>query len=250
MGHESRKFCKFLPKPRSSYVSWKEQSLFRGATQREPWLMKNQNPICWTGISRIAIAVAILMMLPGLARATGPRSESGIEVDLKHGSENEQKTKAQLLRLLENYDLSKWMFTKKVMIDQDSIPHSHPVLTLHTRHLKSDDQLLSTFVHEQVHHWLDANLKQTHAAVAELRKLYPKVPVGYPEGANDEDSTYEHLIVCYLEMAADRMFLGNERTAKLMMFWAGDHYRWIYRTVVQDAKKIGQIVENNGLQVN
>jgi hypothetical protein len=40
-----------------------------------------------------------------------------------------------LERLLKQYDLSKWIFTRKVIIDQGEIPHSHPVLTLHTRHL-------------------------------------------------------------------------------------------------------------------
>jgi hypothetical protein len=201
-------------------------------------------------ISRMVIAGTILMLLPALhGRARESSNEAGVEIDLKHGSDDEQKTKAQLLRLLESYDLGKWMFTKKIMIDQDAIPHSHPVLTLHTRHLKSDDQLLSTFVHEQAHHWLDANLKRTHEAVADLRKLYSKVPVGYPEGANDEGSTYEHLIVCYLEMQADRLYLGNDRAAEVMKFWAGDHYRWIYRTVVQDEQRIRQIVENNRLQV-
>jgi hypothetical protein len=213
------------------------------------WLRKTQ-PMHRNDISRIVIVGTILVLLPALnARVRESSNDAGIEIELKHGTEDEQKTKAQLLRLLESYDLRKWMFTKKIMIDRDAIPHSHPVLTLHTRHLKSDDQLLSTFVHEQAHHWLEARLERTHAAEVELRKLYPKVPVGYPEGANDEDATYEHLIVCYLEMQADRVLLGNDRAAELMKFWAGDHYRWVYRTVVQDEQKIRQIVENNGLQV-
>jgi hypothetical protein len=176
-------------------------------------------------------------------------SSSHIDIQLKHNTESEEKTKAQLERLLQTYDLSKWTFTDTVMIDYESIPHSHPVLTLHTRHLRSDDQLLSTYVHEQLHWWLDAKLDQTRKAEDDLRKLYPKVPVGFPEGAQDEESTYLHLIDCYLEMQADRALLGTDRTAELMKFWAGDHYRWVYRTVVADETKIAEIVNKNNLEV-
>jgi len=181
------------------------------------------------------------LFLPALAQQ--------VEIQLQHNSESEQKTKTQLLKLLQTYDLSRWTFTKKILIDYQAIPHSHPVLTLHTRHLNSDDQLLSTYVHEQLHWWLDEKLASTKRAEDELRKLYPKVPVGFPEGAQDEESTYLHLIDCYLEMRADSELMGPQRTTDLMKFWAGDHYRWVYRTVVQDETKIAEIIKRNELEV-
>jgi hypothetical protein len=55
-----------------------------------------------------------------------------MEVTLAHGTEAEAQTRDQLQRLLKTYDLSTWTWTRKVLIDQDAIPHSHPVLTLHT----------------------------------------------------------------------------------------------------------------------
>jgi hypothetical protein len=172
-----------------------------------------------------------------------------MDIQLQHRSESEQKTKAQLETLLRTYDLHKWTFTNKVLIDDQAIPHSHPILTLHTRHLNSDDQLLSTYLHEQLHWWLDAKSDQTRKAEDELRKLYPKVPVGYPEGARDEESTYLHLIDCYLELQADRVFIGEKRAAEVMKFWANDHYRWVYRTVINDEPKIAEIVSKNKLEV-
>jgi len=48
-------------------------------------------------------------------------------------------------RILASYDLSRYTFTYQVIIDEKAIPHSHPVLTLHTRHLGSDEQFLSKF---------------------------------------------------------------------------------------------------------
>jgi hypothetical protein len=44
-----------------------------------------------------------------------------------------------------------------MVIKERAIPHSHPVLTLNTRNLDSDDQLLSAFLHEQLHWYLDAH---------------------------------------------------------------------------------------------
>jgi hypothetical protein len=78
-----------------------------------------------------------------------------LSISLKHGDAKERATERQLDRLLSQYDLSQWIFTTSVVIDEDAIPHSHPILTLHARHLKDDDLLLSTFVHEQAHWFFD-----------------------------------------------------------------------------------------------
>ena len=171
-----------------------------------------------------------------------------VTIELKHGTDAERQTKEQLERIVSSYDLSRYTFTHAVVIDEKSIPHSHPVLTLHTRHLDSDDLLLSTYVHEQLHWYLDTQRVQTEAAENELRKLYPKVPVGYPEGAQDEESTYLHLIDCFLEMKADRTLMGAERAKKVMDFWAGDHYTWIYKTVIRDEPSISDVIRNHHLE--
>src|ERR1051325_322669 len=146
--------------------------------------------------------ISLTLIVLFLSNASSAQSQ--IEISLKQGSKDEQQTKAQLQRLLKTYDLAKWIFTKAVLIDEKSIPHSHPVLTLHTRHLKDDELLLSTFVHEQSHWLLTQNDKNAGEAIKELRVMFPKVPVGFPEGADDEASTYLHLIVIYLEYSADR----------------------------------------------
>jgi hypothetical protein len=112
-----------------------------------------------------------------------------LEINLKHDDSRERQTKEQLQRLLANYDISNWVFTRKIIIESDVIPHSHPVLTLSTRHLKDDDLLLSTFVHEQLHWYLDEKPKETEEAYKEFKAVFPKVPVRFPEGANDEEST-------------------------------------------------------------
>ena len=169
-------------------------------------------------------------------------AQSNIDIALRAGSKAEQQTKAQLQRLLQTYDTAKWIFTKSVLIDEKSIPHSHPVLTLSTRHLRDDELLLSTFLHEQIHWFLTQNHKNTEEAKKELRVMFPKAPVSFPEGAKDEESTYLHLIVVYLEYRADRELLGELKARQVMEFWATDHYTWIYKTVLERTRDIGNIV--------
>lgn len=200
--------------------------------------------------SRLVTAAALLAVAVCFGAQNEGATSHPIAIQLEHGSAAEQRTKEQLERILSSYDLSRYTFTHQIVIDEKAIPHSHPVLTLHTRHLDSDDLLLSTYIHEQLHWYLDAHHANTEAAENELRNLYPKVPVGYPEGAQDEESTYLHLIDCYLEMKVDRRLMGAARAMKVGRFWSGDHYRWVYKSVIQDEKRISGIIEKHQLEIN
>ena len=59
-------------------------------------------------------------------------------VGLVKETDREQQTKEQFLRLFDLYPLNKWRYTEQVQIEEMAIPHSHPVLTLNTRHMDSD----------------------------------------------------------------------------------------------------------------
>ncbi|MFZ5824564.1 MAG: hypothetical protein ACOY94_09575 [Bacillota bacterium] len=168
-------------------------------------------------------------------------------VSLARGDERERQALDQLARLLQDYDLAKWAFTRRVHIERGTIPHSHPVLTLNTRHLDRDDLALSTFLHEQVH-WFEVERRgQADAAIAELKQRYPEVPVDHPEGAGSEESTYLHLIICPLEVRAVREVLGATAARRVLDYWAGDHYKWVYQTVQRDGPALEALLERHGL---
>jgi hypothetical protein len=172
-----------------------------------------------------------------------------LEITLKHNDQREQQTKQQLQRLLSAFDTSKWIFTRKIIIEGgfNVIPHSHPVLTLSTRHLKDDELLLSTFIHEQLHWYLEEKSKETEETYKELKSVFPKVPVGFPEGGNDEEWTYKHILVCYLEYQAIKGLLGELKAKQVMNFWATDHYTWIYRTVLEREREVGALMRKHKL---
>ena len=188
----------------------------------------------------------ILLLLTILALARTVMGQ-GLEITLKHGTAAEAQTRDQLQRLLATYNLSPWIYTKTIVVDERAIPFSHPVLTLHARHLKDDDLLVSTFVHEQLHWFLADRQQDTEQAITDLRKVFQNVPVGGTAGARDEQSTYLHLLVCYLEQQAVRQIFGELRAKQIMDFWASDHYTWIYQTVTAREQEIAQIMRNRKL---
>jgi hypothetical protein len=134
-----------------------------------------------------------------------------------------------------------------VVIDDEAIPHSHPILTISTRHLKDDSLLLSTFVHEEYHWYETAHPDETSAAIAELKAAFPRLPVGGVDGAADEESSYLHVIVCYAEWQKMKALVGPERANQVMEFWAGDHYRAIYRLVLDHETAVGDVVNRHQL---
>ena len=151
--------------------------------------------------------------------------------------------------MLRTYDLHKWLFTRDVLIQSGVIPHSHPVFTLNTRYVDDDTAQMATFVHEQFHWFLTDHVERakTNAALTELRVLYPAVPTTLPEGAMGERSTYLHLIVCHLELQALTALLGEQSARQQLERWI--HYTWVYRTVLTETERIGELLRRHGVVV-
>lgn len=165
------------------------------------------------------------------------------------GTEQESRAAQQLKRVLEKHDLSRWTFTSDIRIDAHDIPHSHPVLTLNTNYLGRDDLALAILLHEEIHWHLAARDHDTKKAIAELRKIYPAAPTAPPEGARDENSTYLHLIVNYLEYHALQQILGPDDARSILEMWRQKRYRWIYGKVLDDTAQIGNVVRDSGLLI-
>lgn len=179
------------------------------------------------------------------ACVSGRGGNDAVEIRLAHGSEKERAKAAQVQRLIDTYDLSKWTFTRTVVVDETArISHSHPVLTLDVPDpLYPDDAVLAEYVHEQIH-WLETDRPvATAAAIAAFRQMYPDAPSRGPEGARNLESTYLHILVCHLEFEAMKELVGEERARKAMQ---KPYYRWVYRTVLADHERIKDVVKRAG----
>lgn len=188
------------------------------------------------------IVLLIILLCCNTAMAQTPV----MEISTKNNSENENKVVAIMRELLTEYNLSKWIFTTEMIVEQRVIPHSHPILTLNTASMNKVD-ILDTFIHEQLHWYVDKYPEAEKKAITEFKKKYKNVPYQNRAGARDEYSTYLHLIVCYLEYRSMARLIGEEEAKQLM--WNQAHYTWIYNKIIEDSQYIGSILEKNGFNV-
>jgi hypothetical protein len=195
-----------------------------------------------------AIALCALSVLAGRPAWMDVGAPAAtVKVDVARGTEREEQTKRTLEEVLAAHDLKKYTFTRHVVIEEGAINHAFPVLTLNARFASSPDELLSSYLHEQLHWHLRDRSADQQAAVEDLRRMYPGAPVGLPEGADTAFSTYGHLVDCYLEILADREMLGPERAAAVIQ--NKRNYTWIYTTVLRDEAKIATVTDRHRLRV-
>lgn len=194
---------------------------------------------------RTLLILHVLVILT-INRSLAQRDQ--LEIQLKNQDSLEIRTKDQLLKLISSYDIKKWIFTRKIIIESGyhAVPHSHPVLTLNTRHLKDDDLLLSTFIHEQLH-WFVSDHQSKEDVLGLLKSMYPHPRINFPDGSGGETDTYFHILICHLEYKALKELLGELRAYQIINFWQQDHYRWIYRIVLDDQRELEGLVRKYNL---
>lgn len=189
-----------------------------------------------------------LVLLFGFLLPNAAFAASGdFDIRLKNNSDRERAAAAQLRRLLDTHDVSNYIFTYSVMIDEYDAPHSHPVLTINAVYLNDDSSALSIFLHEQLH-WLGMVLEpNVEAALEDLRKLYPTVPGRSGGGARDDYSTYVHLIVGLQEFRIMSSLVGTEEAARVL---AGKTwYTWIYNQVLENEESLAAILKKHQLDL-
>ena len=172
-----------------------------------------------------------------------------LNITLKHDSTGEQKRKEQIERLAEKYDLAKYTITRDIVIDQQAMNHSSPVLTQNLRFLDNDDRALSAYVHEQAH-WLlmERHHGQAREMLPELIRLYPNIDITPPYGDGHQGSSYMHLVVLMLEWHALEDLLGAERARAVMEFKRQDHYKDLYATVMDHRKDMEGFLKRYGVK--
>ena len=170
-------------------------------------------------------------------------------IDLTHAEREAARVAGLLAALRKRHDLARFEYTHLVQIQPAGATHSHPVLTLGTRFAETEDLLLSTYLHEQMHWYLWRLGGPDHDPIApffdELVRRYPQAPTRLPDGARSYEQTYLHLVVCWLEVAAATELIGRQRAAEIANAPWG--YRWIYRTAIADWEALGSLFTEHGI---
>lgn len=156
-----------------------------------------------------------------------------LQITTQHGDAPELAVKARLEQTLGKYSLDHWLYTRKIVIDDQTWPpHSHPVLTLGVRGgLQDDDMALVTnLLHEEMHWNIVLNATQDRQPMVDaIKAAFPGAPTAPPMGSGGEASTYEHVLVCYLEYKALATVFGD--AAALQSIQARPYYKWDYAIV-------------------
>jgi hypothetical protein len=188
---------------------------------------------------------AVILLISLCAFAKTPT----LNITLKHDSEGEQKRKAQIQRLAEVYDLAKYTITRDIVIDQQAMNHSSPVLTQNLRFLDNDDRALSAYVHEQAH-WLlmERHHGEARQMLPELIHMYPNIDVMPPYGDGNQGTSYMHLAVLMLEWQALEDLIGIDRARAVMEFKRQDHYKDLYKTVMDHRQQMEAFLKRYGVK--
>ena len=172
-----------------------------------------------------------------------------VVVTTKHATPDEERTKRLLEDTLSEHDLSHFIFTNRVQIDEKAVSHSHPVLTLSTRFMvRSLDGMIAEVLHEQLHWYVASHRARAWRANREWRSMYGRVPRAGGGGARTRRSTLLHITVNWLEIEALTRVLGMARSSVVVDEKVdGRVYPWVYRTVRDDHSRIGEVLARVGL---
>jgi hypothetical protein len=171
-----------------------------------------------------AFLISILLFASCATREIEDPHPSGLEITEIKPNRDSHIMKQNVLQLAQVYDLSPFLYTKRIQIKTDAIPQSHPVLTLNIRYTNYPHKILAVLLHEQFHWWALNNKKKMDIAVVELKKMFPR----------QHPSVYQHFLICYLEHQAVRYYVGDKiATSIIYDFIRRDKIRpWIYSQVL------------------
>jgi len=172
-----------------------------------------------------------------------------LNITTKNWSAGEQKRKAQIQRLADQHDLTKYTITRDIVIDQTAINHSSPVLTLNLRFLDNDDRALSIYIHEQAHWLLMTRYHtQTRDMFAELARLYPNIRINPPYGDGNTRTSYMHLPVIMLEWQALEELIGAKRARAVLEYKLQDNYKDLFTTVLDHRPQMEEFLKRYGVK--
>jgi hypothetical protein len=187
---------------------------------------------------RKVLVAILLLQTVGLAKT--PK----LNITLQHNSPGEQQRKQQIERLADKYDLAKYTITRDIVVDQQAMNHSSPVLTQNLRFLDNDDRALSAYVHEQAH-WLlmERHRGQAREMLPELIRMYPNIEIAPPYGDGNQGTSYIHLVVLMLEWQGLEDLIGTDRARAVMEFKRQDHYKALYATVMENQSQMEKFLK-------
>src|SRR3954471_24125262 len=97
---------------------------------------------CSFGLVGTTLLGWLLIVMPGSTYALAADS---LSIQLAHHTSKEMQTAQLLQNVVSSDDVTKYTYTRDLVIEERAINHAFPVLTLNVRFADSPDELLSSF---------------------------------------------------------------------------------------------------------
>lgn len=186
--------------------------------------------------------IFLLILLVSCANTKKVETALSLDIEELHPDTRTAQTRMEILHLARKYDLSSFLYTKKIVIDP-TIKETKwkPVITLNTRYKDHPHRLLAQLIHEELHWWMKDHKGNVQVAIPELKATFRGVPK--IKGSKDPDSTYRHLLICWMEFRALSKYFGEEEAALVLRHFVQERrFPWIYTRILNDHRKIEKIV--------
>lgn len=116
-----------------------------------------------------------------------------ITLSSKGLSETENQISEILKKAIPKYNLL--VCTKEILIEEGSVPHAFPVLTINTLDIDNEPKIVEKYIHEQLHWFATSNLEYDNC-ISYLQDKYTDLGDCNKSGTYP-NSFWEHLIVCW-----------------------------------------------------
>jgi hypothetical protein len=213
----------------------------------ESFLILEQAHLIYTGPMRLSFLFILLsFFIVSCASKDQETHPTGLNIVEINANKWTALTKQNILHLAQVYDLSPFLFTKKIRIESHVQPQSHPVLTINTKYAEFPKKILAMWLHEELHWWQYSRKESIALALRELKAIYPKVPTVKGVSATD---TYLHIIICYLELKAVQFYLGDKEGRDVITERMKKEKRdaWIYYQVLYKDYAIKKVIQKHKL---
>jgi hypothetical protein len=207
---------------------------------------------------KLNLSIVLFITLSFLIVLSPCNLRAQTETEITFVEELKEESREQLRRILHNYDLDDWIFTREIKIVHGEDARSYPILQLNTNHLDDDKVQLSVFVHENAHIFIadDKNDKAENKVIRELRSLYPNPP------APNQRNLYHHIMVVWIEYDALIELFGEDEAISIMErkfdYYTKDdpnsllskNYLWYNRIAMDNSGTVGKLMDAYGFNIN
>lgn len=184
----------------------------------------------------------LLLLVISCANSKKVETALSLDIEERHSNPDTAQTRMEILHLARKYDLSSFLYTKKIVIDPTmQKTRWKPVITVNTRYKDHPQRLLAQLLHEELHWWMKDHKANVQVAIPELKSTFKGIP--NIRGAKDTDSGARHLLICWMEFRAIAKYFGEEDALKVMEHFVKEkRFPWIYSRLIKDHRKVEKIV--------